>query len=199
MTEVTGHLAAETPIDYFEDLAEMAEAVGGATIERLVGLIGRASELDADITKLSVELAEAQEARIAIVRVQLPEIMAELNMAEFKLDDGTAITIAPKVTASISEANRPAAFRWLEETDNDGIIKTKVVSTFGKGEAKEAKEAQELLAEKGIYAELDRSVHNATLTSFVKERLAAGDVLPPSFTVFEFKEAKIKAPAKRKK
>jgi hypothetical protein len=50
-----------------------------------------------------------------------------------------------------------------------------------------------------VFASLDRSIHNATLTSFVKERLAAGETLPDAFSVFEFKEAKIKAPKAKKK
>ena len=63
---------------------------------------------------------------------------------------------------------------------------------LAKSEIEDARKAQEALQEAGYMALLDRSVHPMTLTSFVKERLEAGDKLPDSITVFQFKEAKIK-------
>lgn len=193
--EVTGHLE-EQPINFWEDLdtAQAAES----TLERVTVLANQAKVLAEEITVIEVELAEKQEEFKKIVRTLLPDILAELGMSEIKMADGRVVSIVDKVNASISEANRPEAFQWLEEHEFDGIIKTKVLAEFGKGEMDDAKKAQKALHDSGFMASLDRAVHPMTLTSFVKERLAAGEVLPESFSVFEFKEAKIVSPKVKK-
>lgn len=196
MSEVTGHLDS-VPIDFFEDLGADVP-VSENTIERLTGLANAAQSLQELIDKLVIELAEEQEKLISIVRVQMPNIMEELGMSEFKMTDGRVISIDPKINASIKEQDRPDAFRWMEEKGYDGIIKTKVGAEFGKGEIEDARKALDALQKAGYLASIDRSVHPATLKSFVKERLEAGEVLPPSIGVFEFKEAKIKSPKKKK-
>lgn len=192
MSEVTGHLD-ETPIDYFDEVNVQVE-VSENTIERLTQLANQAGLLEAKITEISKALAEEQEELVKIKRVLMPNIMEELQMAEFKMVDGRVISIDPKVNASIKEQDRPAAFDWLEKNNYDGIIKTKVNAEFGKGEMADAIKAQQALHDAGFMAALDRSIHPMTLTSFVKERLAAGDTLPAAIGVFEFKEAKIKNP-----
>lgn len=197
MTEVTGHLS-EVPIDYFEDLGQEI-AVSENTIERLTGLANAATELREKIDQMAFDLAEEQEKLVKIVRVQIPNIMAELNMKEFKMTDGRTVSVDPKLNASIPEQMRPTAYRWLEEHNYDGIIKTKVHSEFGKGEMEDAIKAREALQEAGFMASLDRNIHPATLKSFVKERLEAGDKLPDAFSIFEYSEASIKAPKGSKK
>lgn len=197
MTEVTGHLN-EVPIDFFADMGEDVQ-VSENTIERLTGLANAATELREKIEKMAFELAEEQEALVKIVRVQIPNIMAELNMKEFKMVDGRTVSIDPKLNASIPEQNRPTAFRWLEENNYDGIIKTKVHSEFGKGEMEDAVKARDALHDAGFTASLDRNIHPATLKSFVKERLEAGDKLPEAFSIFEYNEATIKSPKGKKK
>jgi len=195
-SDVTGHLTDEAPINFFEDLGAAAST---DSLQRLTDLCATATGFAKEVDRLTIELAEEQEKYKAIVRVALPELMTELNMMEFKLADGSVCSILPKVNASISEANKPQAYRWLEEHNFDGIIKTKVIAIFTKGEMEDAKKAQALLLSNGIGADLDRSVHPATLLSFVKEQLAAGAPLPESIGVFEFKEAKIKGPVVKKK
>lgn len=188
--EVKGHLAEELPINFFEDMEPVA--VNESTIERLTSLKNESTALAKQISQAAIDLAELQEKQVKIVRVSIPNIMEELNMKEFKMNDGSVVAIVDSVNASIKEENRPSAFRWLEEHDYDGIIKIKVVSEFGKGDGEDARKAQKAVQDAGFAASLDKAIHPATLKSFVKERLEAGETLPASFTVFEFKEAKIK-------
>lgn len=197
MTEVTGHLS-EVPIDFFADQGEEVE-VSENTIERLTGLANAATELRAKIDDMTVALAEEQEALIKIVCMQIPNIMAELGMKEFKMEDGRSVSVDPKLRVSIPEQHRPTAFRWLEEHNFDGIIKTKVQAEFGKGEIEDARKARDALADAGYSASLDRSIHPATLKSFVKERLGEGETLPDAFSIFEYNEAVIKSPKGKKK
>lgn len=197
MTEVTGHLS-EVPIDFFADQNDDVQ-VSENTIERLTGLANAATDLRAKIDEMTFALAEEQEALLKIIRVQIPNIMAELGMKEFKMEDGRSVSVDPKLNVSIPEQHRPTAFRWLEEHNFDGIIKTKVQAEFGKGEIEDARKARDALADAGYSASLDRSIHPATLKSFVKERLGEGETLPDAFSIFEYNEAAIKSPKGKKK
>lgn len=193
--EVTGHLTDGAPLDYFDDV-DVAPAEDALT--RIVRLVDRAEELAKQEADQAAALAETQEERNNILRNLVPNILDEVGLKEVALADGRKVTIEPKVKASISEANKPDAFGWLEEHEYDGIIKTKVVSDFERGELEEARKLVDKLRDEGVHCVLDRSVHNMTLVSFVKERLAEGTALPESIGVYEFKEAKVKAPKKKK-
>jgi len=194
--EITGHLQETLPVDFWNDM-QPAE-VAATTLERLVMLANQATDLSSQVDKATIALAELQEAHKRITRVQIPELMAELGVKDFKMEDGRTIVIGDKVNASISEANRPEAFSWLSEHNYDGIIKTNVQAAFGKGEMEDALKAKEALVVAGFSAVVNQSIHPATLLSFVKERLEKGDTLPPSFSIFEFKEAKVTTPKAKK-
>lgn len=190
------------PIDYFDDLEgsgfERVDAEP-ATLERLTTLAARAKELEAEIATDTTALAEKQAALEKITRAQIPTIMEELGMEEFKLADGSSVSVKNDVKCGITEENKPVAFEWLRKHGFDGIIKTKLTSEFGKGEDARAKAARDTLVKAGFDASVSESVHAMTLKSFVKEQLELGTSIPmKEFGVYEFKEAKIKAPAKKK-
>jgi hypothetical protein len=185
------------PIDYFDDNVE--EMALPATLERLTILAADSKRLESEISADAVALAEKQAKQDKILRELIPNVMTELGMSQFKLTDGSVVEVKDDLRAGITEANKPAAFKWLEDEHYDGIIKTKVMSEFGKGEASKVAEAVAALEKAGFSASTDRSVHPATLKSFVKERLEEGDSIPVElFGVFEFKIAKIKLPKAKK-
>ena len=74
-------------MDYFDDLE--AIAVNQTTIERLTELKLKATELSTNIQKQSVALAELEEDLKKILRAQIPNIMEELGMKEFEMEDGS--------------------------------------------------------------------------------------------------------------
>lgn len=186
-------------IDYFDDAPDAALQAEPATLERLTLLATQARELELTVAELSAKLAEEQSKYDKIMRDRIPTIMEELGMMEFKLVDGSVVSWKEDVKCGITEENKPTAFSWLEDNDYDAIIKTRVGADFGKGEMEAARQLLALIEANGVSASLDRSVHNATLKSFVKERLEAGDNIPiATFGIFPFKMAKIKAPAAKK-
>ena len=157
-------------IDYFEDEGKEPE---GATLERLREYADDITLLQSEIDEDTRKLAEKTERLKKLTQKTVPGIMRELQIKSFKLVDGSELSVENKVHASIPAHKKAEAFAWLEKYKFDGIIKTSVSVSFGKGEMEQAKEAQKALAEKGISAEIERSVHPSTLNSFVKERLAA--------------------------
>jgi nucleoid DNA-binding protein len=187
-------------IDYFEDVGLSEDGIGGATLERLTALANEAKRLESEIIEETEEIGKKQGKLEAILKNFIPTIMEELGMEQFKLKDGSQVEVKKVVHASISDENKPDAFKWLEEHDFDGIIKTKVLSSFGKGEIDDAKEALETLQKAGFEATMDRSIHAQTLKAFVRERLEEGDNIPvTTFGVFEYKLAKITLPRRPKR
>lgn len=136
-------------------------------------------------------------------REDLPLLMQEIGMSSFKLEDGTSIEVTPDVQCAITEANRPAANLWLIENGFGGLIKTQVVTEFGRGDIEEAAKYQRLVIEQ--FPEhtpmVKDTVHPATLKSFVKEQLQREDCTLPKelFSVYEFNKAKITLPKVAKK
>lgn len=188
---------ADPAIDYFGDAPIAAPAP--ASLAELAKVAKESVDLETEINKDVVALEEKNAKLAKMRRVVIPEMMATLGMEEFKLTDGSTVSVKSDIKCGISEANKPAAYSWLEANNFDGIVKTNVKAEFGKGEMEDAKKALEALEAAGVHGSLDRSIHPATLKSFVKEQLEAGMNIPmETFGVFEFKEAKIKLPKVRK-
>lgn len=186
-------------IDYFDDLPQPTEEQMAPTLERLTKLVAEARELEKEIGIDTVALAEKQGTLDKILQSFIPTIMEQLGLEEFKLTDGSKINVKPDIKCGITEERKPAAWEWLEATGNDGIIKTLVNASFGRGEIEQAKKAAEALHALGLQPTLDRSVHPSTLKSFVKEQLELGTNIPlETFGVYERKVAKITLPRSRK-
>jgi hypothetical protein len=104
----------------------------------------------------------------------VPNMMAELEINSFELDNGYKVSIKDSYFVSIPEANLHSAFEWLRVNNLSGIIKTVVAANFGKGEDQEAQKAIDMLTEAGIVADVKSTIHPQTLKAFVKERITKG-------------------------
>lgn len=184
-------------IDYFD---EPVEAPQETTIERLTTLSKDAVALQEELDADEAALKEKQKRLDKILLDYIPEIMKALDLELYKFKDGSKVECKEDIKCSISEDRKPIAFEWLRENDYDGIIKTNVSASFGKGEAQLAEQARAALVAAGFtQAALSDSVHPSTLKSFVKERLEAGTAIPLDvFGIFEFTRAKITQPKTRK-
>lgn len=173
------------------------------------------SENASDADKLSVaKLAETQlslsneidnienllkEKKKELQRIEehdLPEAMDRIGMSEFKLVDGTKISISAFYNASITGDRKEEAFNWLEDKGHGSLIKAKVEAEFGRNEIELAKQFLEFARGfNGLTSDLkfDQSIHWATLRAFVKEQVEEGTGLPLDlFGVYIGRKAKIK-------
>jgi len=183
--------------DYFE--GEGDKKPEGVSLERLVNMTELMLSIEERIVDLTDEMA-AESLRMKKLRDELiPSAMKELGLEFFGLDDGSRVDIKKSVQANISEANKTKAYAWLEANDFGGLIKNKLSSEFGNGENEDAVKAKKLLTDAGFFATLDKSVHAATLKSFVKEQLEKGTKIPVDlFGVFEVEQAKVTKPKAKK-
>lgn len=197
--QMPAHMLEELPEDMLEALADAANiAPSEDNMARLLRLANEASALEKTAFDHETKMMEADEARLKIVRVAIPELLKELGMKEFMFEDGRKVDVGEKITASISDVNKREAHEWMEKNGFGGLIKTTVSASFGKGDIETARKAQCMLTEAGHFAELEQSVHYQTLQSFAKEQLGKGASLPPCINIFTIEEATVKPPKGQK-
>lgn len=178
----------------------LSEEETKGALERLATMAEELQAVRAEIEKDTTALAEKQAREGKLKGVLIPELMDKIGMESFTMKDGSKIDVKKDIKCSLSEERKPDGLKWIRENGHGGIIKTEVAISFGKGEEEAAKRAEKVLREAGFSPSAADAVHPATLKSFVKERIEAGDNIPlTTFGVFEFKEAKISLPKAKKK
>jgi len=127
----------------------------------------------------------------------LPELLASCNLKSLPFTDGTVINIKDIVKASIPsqsqidkekdeikrdnlEWRRDAGMKWLRKKDIGGasLIKNILALEFSKGQDNIVGDFMGKAEELGIPALRSESVHAATLSKFVKEKMEKGVNIP---------------------
>jgi len=163
------------------------------TLDRVSDLVALMREQQAVVEQLNSELETAKAALRRTETEDLPELMNEVGLTELTTKEGVEVSIAADVTCGISEANMTRAVSWLAERGYDGIVKTQVAVAFGRNERDDADKLAQELQWKGIAAQVSNNIHSQTLKAFVKERMAAGEVVPfDLFGIHPFSRAKLK-------
>lgn len=126
----------------------------------------------------------------------LPDIMRELEMQDFTLENGTKVKVTETLNCAITEANREKAHQWLRDNKFGGIIKTVIMQEYAAGEIDEARKNAEAIAEvTEREANIIETIHASTLKSFLKEQRKKGTKIPQVlFGLFPFSKAKVVPP-----
>jgi hypothetical protein len=123
----------------------------------------------------------------------IPTMMAEMGLSHLKLMDGSSVDVKPNYSASITIANRDAAFNWLRENGLGDIIKNEISVSFGRNEDNKAADYAALAEERGFQPTQKLKVEPMTLKALVRERIEAGKELPTElFNVFVGNKTTIK-------
>ena len=123
----------------------------------------------------------------------IPTMMAEMGLSHLKLMDGSSVDVKPNYSASISIANREAAFGWLRNNGLGDIIKNEISVSFGRNEDNKAADYAALAEERGYQPTQKLKVEPMTLKALVRERLEAGKSMPTEiFNVFVGNKTTIK-------
>lgn len=181
-----------------QDAQEQFTAPSNEDLSQIAALAQQQLDLEKEIAEVEEHLAEKKRKLGLLSEVDIPNLLEKFGMSMFKLIDGSIVDIKVNLVCGITEANKPAAFAWLAETGNDGIIKNEFKLPFGKGQDAEAQDLKEFLDGAGFSYTNSRNVHHSTLKSFVKKRLEAGEEVPVDlFSVFEKKVATVTPPKKK--
>lgn len=159
------------------------------TLRALVSLCEQLASVTRQLAAAEDRVKTLKRQQEQIAREDIPGVMQELGVAQLQLDDGSIIKLNSKFTCGITAERKHAAHQWLIERGFGGLIRTRVVADFGRGEREAAVAAAQSM---GHDAVVEESVHPQTLASFLRERLAAGDAVPTElFGYFPFMEATV--------
>ena len=123
----------------------------------------------------------------------IPTMMAEMGLSHLKLMDGSSVDVKPNYSASITVANKDAAFQWLRDNGLGDIIKNEISVSFGRNEDNKAADYAVLAKERGYQPTQKLKVEPMTLKALVRERLEAGKTMPTEiFNVFVGNKTTIK-------
>jgi maltose-binding protein MalE len=128
-----------------------------------------------------------------VSEIDLPDAMASVGMTEFKLVDGSKITVRRTFASSITEKTREQAHEWLRKNGHGDIIKFAINSTFARGQEAIAKQASNFLKELGVKFTEKEAVHPQTLQAFVREQMASDscDLPQDAFNVYPIQKSTI--------
>ena len=123
----------------------------------------------------------------------IPTMMAEMGLSHLKLMDGSSVDVKPNYSATITVANREAAFNWLRQNGLGDIIKNEISVSFGRNEDNKAADYAALAKERGFQPTQKLKVEPMTLKALVRERLEAGQTMPTElFNIFVGNKTTIK-------
>ena len=123
----------------------------------------------------------------------IPTMMSEMGLAELKLHDGSHLKVSTTYRATITEANKEAAFNWLRNNGLGDIIKNEISVSFGRNEDNKAADYAELAKGQGLEPKQKLKVEPMTLKALVRERIEAGKDMPTEiFNIFVGNKTTIK-------
>jgi hypothetical protein len=122
----------------------------------------------------------------------IPTMMQEMNISTLKLADGSSVEVKPVYGASISAANKEAAYTWLRSNGLGDLIKNEITVSFGRNEDNKAMAYATLAKGQGFEPVQKLKVEPMTLKALVRERLESGQEMPSDlFNVFAGNRTKV--------
>lgn len=164
------------------------------TIDELSVLASRARDLAAALRDAEARVSELKDQVRTLERDTLPEHMIAAGVTTVTIPasgnmPALSLKLKPFIKANIAaswpEERRLAAFAWLDGHGAGDLIKTEIVITFPREQREQAAEfaadVRDLCPTAAV--EINEAVHHSTLTSWLKECVAAGTELPPLDTI----------------
>ena len=147
-------------------------------IQSLADQVERLEACDKSIEEIEAKLKNLKKSRDVISGDIIPTMMSEMGLAELKLHDGSHLKVSTSYRATITEANKEAAFNWLRENGLGDIIKNEISVSFGRNEDNKAADYAELAKGQGFEPQQKLKVEPMTLKALVRERMEAGKEMP---------------------
>ena len=123
----------------------------------------------------------------------IPTMLSEMGLSYLKLQDGSSIEVKTNYSATITQANKENAFKWLRENGLGDIIKNEISVSFGRNEDNKAADYAELAKGHGLEPQQKLKVEPMTLKALVRERIEAGKEMPTElFNIYVGNKTNIK-------
>jgi len=178
-----------------EDIAQELSSVDEEGLSRVSKLANLQLRLEQRVAKLEDETKQAKRDLRDISDDQLPAAMLEYGIREFKLEDGSQITVKVFYSASIPKDREGETFAWLIEHGFGDLIKNRVSVSFVRGQEEKAEALVQELEDRHLPTSNRKWVEPMTLKAFAREQVEAGEELPfDLFQLFIGEQAKIIQP-----
>ena len=176
----------------FESAAKKLSTVNETGLSQVSKLAQMQLQVEQRVADLEAELKTAKSDLKAIAEDQLPAAMAEHNISELKLDDGSSISVSTFYSASIPKDRADEAFTWLVDNNFGDLIKNQVATNFVRGQEEQAEQFASELAGRGMPVNTKKWVEPMTLKAWVREKTEQGLNIPHDlFGIFIGEKAKI--------
>ena len=190
-------------INLLDDVAPASNSLGAVS-----DLAQTMFDTEKEIEALEKLLKEKKQNLTKLAEQDLPDLMQELNMKDFTLNNGAKVEIQDIASGSIPSAtaimrakpeDRPElelrqqqCFDWLRGNNAGDLIKSNVEVQFSKGEDEACNEFTKELRERNLFYRRAVGVHHGRLNSFIKEQLADGKDVPHDlFKIYVGRKAKL--------
>ena len=178
-------------INFEEDQAKVITKT--ENIQSLADQVERLENLNQEVKKDEEDLKQKKKNLEHISGEVIPTMMAEMGLAHLKLMDGSSVDVKPHYSATITIANKEAAFNWLRNNGLGDIIKNEISVSFGRNEDNKAADYAALATERGYQPTQKLKVEPMTLKALVRERIEAGKEMPTEiFNIFVGNKTTIK-------
>ena len=177
-------------INFEEDQREDLNSVNDA--KSLSDQVVKLKQLEDELVDKEKELKELKRHIELVSGEVIPTMMQEMNISTLKLADGSSVEIKPVYGASITTANKEAAYTWLRENGLGDLIKNEITVSFGRNEDNKASQYAILAKGQGYEPVQKLKVEPMTLKALVRERLESGQEMPSDlFNVFAGNRTKV--------
>ena len=190
MSEVIKTFTGSGSINFEEDQREDLNSVNDA--KSLSDQVVKLKQLEDDLVEKEKELKELKRHIDLVSGEVIPTMMQEMNISTLKLADGSSVEVKPVYGASITVANKEAAYTWLRENGLGDLIKNEITVSFGRNEDNKASDYANLAKGQGFEPVQKLKVEPMTLKALVRERLESGQEMPSDlFNVFAGNRTKV--------
>ena len=163
-------------INFEEDQREDLNSVNDA--KSLSDQVVKLKQLEDELVDKEKELKELKRHIELVSGEVIPTMMQEMNISTLKLADGSSVEVKPVYGASITVANKEAAYTWLRENGLGDLIKNEITVSFGRNEDNKASQYAILAKGQGYEPVQKLKVEPMTLKALVRERLESGQEMP---------------------
>ena len=170
-------------INFEEDQTEVLDKT--SNINKLANKIKEMQAIQKDIEQNEEYLKQRKQDLEQVSGEAIPTMLTEMGLSYLKLTDGSSVEVKTNYSATITQANKEAAFNWLRENGLGDIIKNELIVSFGRNEDNKAASYAELAKGQGYQPTQKLKVEPMTLKALVRERIEAGKPMPTEiFGVF---------------
>ncbi len=159
-------------------------------VKRLSSLCRDLIALEGDLEALEKAVREKKDEIKKLSEEQIPDLMDELDIDEFRLKNGLKVRIKPFYSGKIES---PECYEWLEENGYSDIIKGAIQVPYPRDFDKSKLRAiVEVARELGLSADNQEGVHHSTLNGWIREMIESGKEFPRElFNVYVGRRTKI--------